>query len=131
MEDDNDGEDVVCTRGEKGIGSSRISEDALAASYLQSLGPMRIDFVSGNPNSKTDRTTTTGGGGGLPFHSFLTTPASIKLRKDARTLRKELIEYMLNLPITKHGSIFVRVEESRLDLIRAMITGEYTLQMHS
>jgi hypothetical protein len=76
-----------------------------SAKYRQELGPIRFDFV----DSFTGQ------------HAYFrqTQHAALQTNK----LYKELLEYKLNLPIELSSSIFVRVCESRMDLIRALITG--------
>jgi hypothetical protein len=110
-DDDDDGSGGVAARGER-----RSPEMSPAASYLQTLGPMRMDFVSGDG----------GGSGELKFHSFNAMPTPHRGGTNMSKLRKEILEYMLNLPVAKQGSIFVRVGESRVDMVRALITGEYS-----
>lgn len=46
--------------------------------------------------------------------------------KAMKALYMEFLTFQLNLPVTASSSIFVRVSESRLDLIRALITGTST-----
>ncbi|GAX26089.1 baculoviral IAP repeat-containing protein 6 [Fistulifera solaris] len=73
--------------------------------YKQSLGPIRMEFVSDfNPKHK--------------FAGTLRNP-TMKTTK----LYQELLEYQLSLPVHAQSSIFVRVQESRLDLLRVAITG--------
>lgn len=73
--------------------------------YKQSLGPIRMEFVSEF----------------LPKHTFADTLQNPNLK--TTQLYRELIEYQLNLPIHASSSIFVRALESRLDLLRVAITG--------
>lgn len=86
--------------------ASSMSQDP-AAIYRSQLGPFRFDFVDSFQNKGA--------------HSFQKSKQAATL--NTNKLYKELIEYQLNLPIELSSSIFVRVCESRLDLIRAMITG--------
>ncbi|GAX26100.1 baculoviral IAP repeat-containing protein 6 [Fistulifera solaris] len=73
--------------------------------YKQALGPIRMEFVPEfNPKHK--------------FAETLQNP-TMKTTK----LYQELLEYQLSLPVHPSSSIFVRVQESRLDLIRVAITG--------
>jgi hypothetical protein len=44
-------------------------------------------------------------------------------RSDPKVLYPEFLAYQLNLPVTRSSSILVRVQETRLDLLRALITG--------
>lgn len=73
--------------------------------YRQALGPMRFDFVDN-----------------LAHHSFEKNEQNGQLKTNK--VYKELLEYKLNLPLELSSSIFVRAVESRLDIIRALITGE-------
>jgi hypothetical protein len=80
--------------------------------YRQELGPIRFDFV----DSFTGR------------HAYFRpnqTQQAAAGTLQTQKLYKELLEYKLNLPIELSSSIFVRVCESRMDLIRALITGTY------
>jgi ubiquitin-protein ligase len=90
-------------------------EEKRLAEYKQILGPVRMEFVSDE-----------NGDAFLKTHSFNADDSSgeksmgqIKTRK----WHSELVQYAINLPVTPQGSIFVRVHESRLDLVRALITG--------
>jgi hypothetical protein len=69
--------------------------------YRRALGPWRMEFISGDFHPSA--------------HAFTASPPPSRL---PRTLTSELLEYQLNLPIAAHSSIFVRVQESRLDLLR-------------
>ncbi|KAL3921596.1 MAG: hypothetical protein SGILL_002668 [Bacillariaceae sp.] len=89
-------------------------EEKLLAEYKQTLGPLRMEFVSeqnADAFLKTHTYSTKNGSG--------TSMGQIKTRK----WHRELVQYAINLPITPQGSVFVRVHESRLDLVRTMITG--------
>jgi ubiquitin-protein ligase len=74
------------------------------ALYRQALGPVRMDFVST-----------------LGSHSF--SNSQQRLSKTMPDLYKELLEYKLNLPVDLSSCVVVRVCESRLDLLRVLITG--------
>jgi hypothetical protein len=78
--------------------------------YRQELGPIRFDFVD---SFKGQHAYFRQAQGQQPATGTLQT----------NKLYKELLEYKLNLPIELSSSIFVRVCESRMDLIRALITG--------
>jgi hypothetical protein len=78
------------------------------AVYRGKLGPVRFEFVDSFVGQ----------------HAFVKQKQNPSLK--THKLYKELLEYQLNLPIELSSSIFVRVCESRLDLIRAMITGTYS-----
>jgi len=56
----------------------------------------------------------------LGRHSFLTQP---KYNGDSRRLYRELMSYQQALPVEFSTSIFVRVMDSRIDLLRALIIG--------
>lgn len=77
--------------------------------YRKELGPLRMQFVTQFS----------------PPHSFEQKAQSAKAAnaKDIQKLYHELTEYQLNLPVQPNSSIFVRVMESRTDLIRVLITG--------
>ncbi|KAL3931593.1 MAG: hypothetical protein SGARI_004169 [Bacillariaceae sp.] len=77
--------------------------------YKSELGPLRMEFVSED--------------GFLKSHAMGTVTDTSMEQMKTRKWHREVVEYRLNLPITPSGSIFVRVHESRLDLVRAMITG--------
>jgi hypothetical protein len=81
--------------------------------YRQELGPIRFDFVD---SFKGQHAYARQAQGQQPAIGTLQT----------NKLYKELLEYKLNLPIELSSSIFVRVCESRMDLIRALITGKFT-----
>lgn len=91
------------------VARNQSPQEAHRASYFQALGPMRMEFISG---------------GGLKFHAFQSEKATAGGRKNSSKLQREYLEYALNLPVTSQASIFVRVGEARLDLVRALITGE-------
>jgi hypothetical protein len=78
--------------------------------YRQELGPIRFDFVDSFKGQHA-----------YFRHAQGQQPATGTLQTNK--LYKELLEYKLNLPIELSSSIFVRVCESRMDLIRALITG--------
>jgi hypothetical protein len=88
--------------------------------YRQELGPIRFDFVD---SFKGQHAYFRQAQGQQPAIGTLQT----------NKLYKELLEYKLNLPIELSSSIFVRVCESRMDLIRALITGTYLMfcSMHN
>jgi baculoviral IAP repeat-containing protein 6 len=73
--------------------------------YKQSLGPIRMEFVSDFS----------------PQHTFAGTLQNPTMK--TTKLYQELLEYQLSLPVHARSSIVVRVQESRLDLIRVAITG--------
>lgn len=78
--------------------------------YLRALGPVRMDFVA----------EWKGGAAGGSDHAYAA--ANAPARK-MRCLYRELLEYQLNLPVAAASSVFVRAQESRLDLLRVLITG--------
>lgn len=80
-----------------------LSEDDV---YRQAVGPHRFSFISSWTSA----------------HQFAATKSSHRIPK---TLYNELLEFQLNLPIAKNSSIFIRVDESRLDLLRCLITGPF------
>ena len=75
-----------------------------ADTYKQALGPLRMDFCDSFH----------------PAHAFEHEP---KATRASHSIFNELLEYKLNLPIQPSSSIFVRALESRLDLLRILITG--------
>jgi hypothetical protein len=75
--------------------------------YRRILGPLRFDFIDS-----------------FRHHNFLNEKQHPSMQKLMPRLYKELLEYRLNLPSEVSGSIFVRTLESRMDIIRALITGE-------
>jgi hypothetical protein len=77
--------------------------DGPAQLYLRVLGPLRFDFCHR-----------------MTQHTFL----SVQPVARRNNLSRELLEYKLNLPIYISSSIFVRAMESRMDLLRALITGK-------
>ena len=92
-------------------------EEQRFAAYKQSLGPLRMEFLS-----ETD------GEAFLKTHSFAASNSKAKTASKAQTskvrqLHRELVQYALDLPATPQGAIFVRADESRLDLVRVLITG--------
>lgn len=91
-------------RGDK-QGNSTPEEDR-SSRYRQVLGPIRFDFV---PK--------------LSHH----THAMSKPRTTctAAELYRELLEYQLNLPVEVNSAVFVRAVESRMDLLRVLITGAF------
>lgn len=72
--------------------------------YRHAVGPTRMAFIETWTSA----------------HHFGSSTPSHRL---PRTLYNELLEFQLNLPISKNSSIFIRAQESRLDLLRCMITG--------
>ncbi|KAG7360473.1 ubiquitin-conjugating enzyme [Nitzschia inconspicua] len=86
------------------------------AAYKQHLGPLRMEFLSGTDGDEF-----------LKTHAFshMSSPKnSSKVQTSKiRQLHRELVQYALDLPATPQGSIFVRANESRLDLVRVLITG--------
>jgi len=93
--------------------------DANETKYRQALGPVRMDFV----NSWKSTTSSSSQGGQV--HTFHAKPAAQASRVKSRNLYKELLEYQLNLPVNWSSSIFCRVQESRTDLLRVLITGAF------
>ena len=70
--------------------------------YRQTLGPFRFDFCESLTN-----------------HSFSSQKTNLNMRK----LFQELSAYSNALPVEFGSSIFVRAEEGRLDVLRALIIG--------
>jgi len=94
--------------------------DANETKYRQALGPVRMDFV----NSWKSTTSSSSQGGQVhTFHNAK--PAAPASRVGSRNLYQELLEYQLNLPVNWSSSIFCRVQESRTDLLRVLITGAF------
>jgi len=97
------GADAICIDDSK---PAAARPDDPTAAYRQALGPLRMDFVDS-----------------FKAHAYQKQKQHPALKTN--NLYRELLEYKLNLPIELSSSIFVRVLESRLDLIRAMITGTF------
>lgn len=99
--------------------STTTPEERRFASYKEKLGPLRMEFLSGTDADDF-----------LKTHSFAANPGnkgkqSSKVQTSKmRQLYRELAQYALDLPATPQGAIFVRAAESRLDLVRVLITGE-------
>lgn len=97
--------------------------------YRQTLGPLRFDFVEGGRtgNNRCGRRRGESVGNVTPTDAFLQHHAFADSKQNpslpTSKIYKELLEYKLNLPIDLSSSIFCRVSESRVDLIRALITG--------
>jgi ubiquitin-protein ligase len=85
--------------------SASTTEDDPSETYKRALGPIRMDFVSDF----------------YPPHAFVGQTQNQNL--PTQKIFQELLEYKLNLPIQPSSSIFVRAMESRLDLLRVLITG--------
>lgn len=92
-----DDDDIVVVEENRG-------ELSAEEKYRHAVGPTRMGFVSS----------------WQPAHHFANSRPSARLPK---TLYAELLEYKLNLPISKNSSIFIRAQDSRMDLLRCMITG--------
>jgi len=73
--------------------------------YKSALGPLRMEFVSEFQSP----------------HAFANDRRSSTF--ETQRVYQELLEYKINLPVQTSSSIFVRVQESRLDLLRILITG--------
>jgi hypothetical protein len=102
-------------------------DDVLETAYRQALGPVRMNFCAtwkARRSSNSSSITTGGGVCGGQEHTYHASREPVQ-KAQQRTLYKELLEYKLNLPISSSSSIFVRVQESRLDLLRVLITGMY------
>jgi hypothetical protein len=82
-----------------------------ASRYLQEIGPLRMSFVEEFAAPT--------------HHSFSSQSEHVTL--NSRDLYQEFVEYQLNLPVAPPSSILVRVQESRLDLVRVLITGKPTI----
>jgi ubiquitin-protein ligase len=84
--------------------ATAIADDA-DTRYKHALGPIRMEFC-------TDFS---------PPHSY----AGTKPNPNVKTTKifQELLEYKLNLPVMASSSIFVRAQDSRMDLVRVAITG--------
>ena len=96
---------MMTSSSSKHNSTTETSNDHGAGTYRQAVGPLRFDFCSI-----------------LGHHTY----ARAKTQKlKMNTLFQELVEYKLNLPVDLSSAIFVRVLESRLDLIRAVITGTF------
>lgn len=78
-----------------------------AARYRQALGPLRFDFVET-----------------LRKHSFdKVEKSSFSPKLNLQKVYQELLEYKLNLPVELSSSVFVRAQEGKMNLLRALITG--------
>lgn len=76
-----------------------------SAVYRRMLGPLRFEFMDT-----------------LKHHSFLAQSKPMP-HQEMPKIYKELLEYRLNLPSEVSGSIFVRALESKMNILRALITG--------
>lgn len=83
-----------------------LSVISLTERYQSELGPLRFDSVDSMQN-----------------HFFLQTIRSAPASLNTRNLFKELAGYRTALPVEYGSSCFCRVINSRLDLLRVMITG--------
>ena len=84
-------------------------DDVNETRYRQALGPVRMEFLSGDWPGKAP-------------HAFAK-ERSQSSSSNRRALAHELVEYQLNLPVHWSSSIFCRVVEARSDLLRVLITG--------
>ena len=84
-------------------------DDVNETRYRQALGPVRMEFLSGDWPGKAP-------------HAFAKERSQAS-SSNRRTLAHELLEYQLNLPVHWSSSIFCRVVEARSDLLRVLITG--------
>jgi hypothetical protein len=84
------------------------SEEDPSTRYRQVLGPLRMKFVESFSSMRHVNES------GVPIGKL-----------DVNALYKELLEFQINLPVEFSSAIFVRSVESRLDLVRAMITGTF------
>lgn len=94
------------------------AEEQQIALYKQKLGPLRVEFVCGDDGDAFLKTHSFGNQLGGAHTS------RVQMSK-IRSLHSELVQYSFNLPALPQGSIFVRANESRLDLVRVLMTGEY------
>ncbi|KAL7570679.1 hypothetical protein ACA910_014950 [Epithemia clementina (nom. ined.)] len=105
--------------------SSSSSEDATFL-YRQVLGPIRMEFITQFQYPQHAFRHLAPQQYHSASHNNYTNNSNNNNKKQtprSRKLQRELIEYQLNLPIELSSSIFCRALESRMDLIRALITG--------
>jgi hypothetical protein len=103
------------------VAAIQTSEERRCVTYKQTLGPLRMEFLSG-----------TDGEVFVKSHSFGTTTrnsgskSTVRVQMSKiRTLHRELVQYAFDLPASPQGSIFVRADESHINLLRVLITGAY------
>mmetsp|Transcript_25288 Transcript_25288/g.50445 ORF Transcript_25288/g.50445 Transcript_25288/m.50445 type:complete len:547 (-) Transcript_25288:2170-3810(-) len=94
------------SRSHAGQKEAELSIITKSERYLEALGPLRFDTVEEMPN-----------------HHFLKNSQAAPSTTNARLLFKELTAYRNALPVEYGSSCFCRVIDSRLDLLRVMITG--------
>jgi hypothetical protein len=94
-------------------------EEQRCVAYKETLGPLRMVFLSG-----------TDGKALLKSHSFRNTAIDNSSKNTGRVhttkirnLHRELVQYAFDLPAMPQGSIFVRADESRIHMLRVLITG--------
>jgi hypothetical protein len=117
-DDDDDGVIDLEKEGEAAAPADEGGADndrAAAMRYRRILGPMRFEFCDELcHHSFSKETDASGGDGGGAGNA-----------KNRNNLARELLEYKLNLPVELSSSVFVRAQESKMNLIRALITGTY------
>jgi hypothetical protein len=99
---------------------------ALALQGLLSAGTTSTGSITsvlrwGSPHMFENSRSGSGSGGG--YRARRNSAAAAVSRSDPKVLYPEFLAYQLNLPVTRSSSILVRVQETRLDLLRALITG--------
>jgi baculoviral IAP repeat-containing protein 6 len=107
------------------------------AAYRRVLGPLRMEFIDHwhTPHSLENHTNFRAAVGviqhysqGHNYHPASSTNSNMTnntTTTSTRILYKELIEYQINLPISKISSVFVRAHGSRMDQLRVCITGPH------
>jgi hypothetical protein len=109
--------DVIDITGNTVAGIQTPEEQRYAA-YKQALGPLRMEFLSGNDGESFLKTHSFGN------RAIINSKNTVRAQMiKIRCLHRELVQYAIDLPATPQGSIFVRADESRINLVRVLITG--------
>ena len=93
--------------------------------YWNALGPLRFAFCATLRHHAFAAAASAGHAVPTTRHSRhpRTTSSASSTTANTTSLYRELLAYQLNLPVNVQSSIFVRAQESRVDLVRALITG--------
>ena len=112
-------------------GAAEAAEAVEGAAYVRALKPLRFDAVDlvdqimactgkgGVTHSFMKSGGAGGGGGGYGHHQKV----SSNPRKRLLRIQQEISGLLTNLPVHYGSSIFVRVDEDRPDMMKALITG--------
>jgi hypothetical protein len=102
---------ALALQGVLSAGTTTTGSSSSTTSVLRWGSPHMFEDARSNSGS-----TASGGG-------YRGRRAAAVSRSDPKVLYPEFLAYQLNLPVTRSSSILVRVQETRLDLLRALITG--------